>query len=363
MKIARVVLSALVVLTVVVSLIGFVPSNRWYIQMMSVPRLQYSIGLAVCTVLIAVTLYARDARDEATSWTVTVGRVGFAAGALALIVNVWPLLPYTVGSVEDSECAWDQRLVVMVSNVKLGNENTQPLVDLVREVQPDLLLTMETDEVWDEALGELDDAYPHSIQHITGSYYGIHLQSRFPLREADVDYPGSVDTPVIQTAVELPSGDSVRFVGIHPKPPHWNQPSVYRDGQLAAAALEADKDGYPTVIAGDFNAVSWSPIFELVQAVGGLVDPRQQAGYLASHSADSWLMHWPLDHVIHQPEIRTVSFRIERDIGSDHYPVVAELCLDGSGQRPPQQQDSDLRLARQAVETARNAPPSDSAEN
>lgn len=350
MFVARIVCSLLLGVVSLATLIPLIHFNRWFVRMLDPPRLHYLVLTLVLTALVGLMFLFRD-RDATRSRISAVAAL--VLGGIALVVQVVTLGPYRPQTLDGPPCAEEDRLVLIAANVKLGNETTEPLIAWVREIQPDVLLTMETDETWDRALSALDGLLPNGVQEVTGSYYGIHLQSRLPITTVDVAWPAGSDTPVIQVDFTLGSGELVRFVGIHPKPPHWSQPSVRRDGQLLMAALRARESDRPTLIAGDFNAVPWEPTFRLMQRVGRLLDPRVRRGFLATHSADSWWMYWPLDHVLHQNGLRVTRMEVGPDIASDHYPLLVELCADGTDDQAPELNDDDLEDARAAIEAAR----------
>jgi endonuclease/exonuclease/phosphatase (EEP) superfamily protein YafD len=87
----------------------------------------------------------------------------------------------------------------------------------------------------------------------------------------------------------------------------------------------------PAIVAGDLNDVAWSYTTRLFQRISGLMDPRLGRGLYNTFHARNPLMRWPLDHVFFDPEFRLC--RLERlgDIGSDHFPILAELSFEPEG--------------------------------
>lgn len=90
------------------------------------------------------------------------------------------------------------------------------------------------------------------------------------------------DTPAIVTGVTLRSGETVDFVGIHPKPPQAWQSARARDAQLYAAADVLRMRVEPGILAGDLNATPWEIAVERMARLSGLIDPRQGYGYVAT---------------------------------------------------------------------------------
>jgi endonuclease/exonuclease/phosphatase (EEP) superfamily protein YafD len=118
---------------------------------------------------------------------------------------------------------------------------------------------------------------------------------------------------------------------LHPRPPEpiRDQDSKPRDAELVAVgrAIRADGDR-PTIVAGDLNDVAWSPTTELFLRLSGLLDPRVGRGFYNSFHADHVLVRYPLDHVFHSNHFTLTELRRLPHIGSDHFPMLIELCYE-----------------------------------
>lgn len=329
------------------SFAGLLEFDAYWIRMSDFPRLQYLIALMVLTVLLgALHVLGRGFR------------IVFGALALAAIAyNVVKLEPYLPGEITAESCPAERQLDVMIANVQLGNRESGELVSTVREAEPDLFFAMETDGWWEEELSVLEDEMPHTAQEITGSYFGLHLFSRLPLSETETPFPMGQDAPAVTTLVELPSGEPVRFLGVHPRPPHPGQSSMGRDAQLLWAGLQAHDADAPALVAGDLNTVPWESTFLRMRALGGITDPRLERGFLPSFDAKSTWMRWPLDHLLPTTGLTTLSLERHAAFGSDHYPMEATFCLRESGKSPLTLSDEMVQDARETLEAAQaNAP-------
>lgn len=322
------------------SFVGLWHTEVWWVRMTDFPRLQYTIALVL---LLLALVWVRPLGGTARLFL-----AGLAVAALA--VNCWKLWPYFVTEAAAAQaCPADRRATVMIANVQASHEQPEGFLQTVRGVEPDLLLAMETDGWWDAQLATLHDAYPHRQQEVTDGYYGIHLLSKVELENPQVVRPAGTETPAVIADVTLGPDRDFRFIGLHPRPPHPSQSAQARDAQLMWAALEARGSDLPVVVAGDLNSTPWESVVERLQRVGGLLDPRQVFGYHATYDAHSWWMYWPLDHVFHQPEMSAVGMDVLPGFGSDHYPVVVELCHRPSAFQPPEQERGDVETAREAV--------------
>ena len=323
--------------------LALLESNAWWVRMTDFPRLQYAIALAALLVVLAL---ARPVAGRL--------RLGLAVAALAALgYNAVKLAPYYPASdTATAPCAADRRLSVLVANVKLENRHAEALIEIVRDRDPDLFLALETNEWWDRRLAALSEEMPHSVKQITGSYFGMHLYSRLPLAESRAVFPVGQDAPAILADVELPTGTAVRFIGLHPRPPHPGQSSTGRDAELMWAGLRARSADRPVIVAGDLNSVPWERGAERMQRIGRLIDPRMAAGFLPTYDAKSWWMAWPLDQVLYQAGLDLLSMEVLPGFGSDHYPVEVTLCRRRSGLAPPEPRPGDLEEAETTIETA-----------
>lgn len=342
---------ALLLLLAVGSFLPLIDTDAWWIRYWDFPRVQIGFLLIV---LLAVHLIASE--GDAARIVAAV----LALGALAYHGS--RLLPYTRVApplaLEAETCPAGSDLRIVTFNAQRSNEAGEAFLDLVARADADLLLVMETDAYWDEILATLEDDYPHVVQHVPedARYYGMHLLSRLPLRSPDVVFGFEAGTPSILTGVELPSGERVRFHGLHPRPPvAFERGTTLRDATLYRAALDAAASARPTIIAGDLNAVPWETVTLRALRIGGLLEPRIGRGLVPTYGAESWWRSWPLDYVLYQDAFGLLQFGRLPAVGSDHHPVIAHLCLEpGMAERqdvPP----ADAEALREAGETLAEA--------
>ncbi|MCU0565239.1 MAG: endonuclease/exonuclease/phosphatase family protein [Oculatellaceae cyanobacterium Prado106] len=84
---------------------------------------------------------------------------------------------------------------------------------------------------------------------------------------------------------------------------------------------------HPTIVMGDLNTTMWSPIYRPLIHLTGLHNSRQGFGVQPSWVVDIPAFQIPVDHCLVSPSFRVLNNRIGRDIGSDHYPLIADLWL------------------------------------
>jgi|GEM_PF-3409885 len=107
-------------------------------------------------------------------------------------------------------------------------------------------------------------------------------------------------------------------------------------------------------MAGDLNDTAWSRTTRLFLQVSGLLDPRIGRSPVNTFHADYRLLRWPLDHVFVSPHFRLIRFQRMSHIGSDHFPVFAELELEtlNPGSELERSEDIDRELELDTRDTA-----------
>ncbi len=344
---------ALVLLTVAVtaSLLPLLETNVWWVRFLDFPRLQFAL-LTLLLVAFYLGFRGRPGRF---------GLVVIAGAMTALGYQTYKLHPYTKlvdpAAVAHAACPEGQTLRVMIANVRRRNERAEAFLAQVAASESDLLLVMETDAWWDERLSVLGNRFQYQIQSIPEehAFFGMHLFSRLELISSEFRFFFGADTPTAVTQVRLRSGEIVTFIGLHPRPPlAWSQPTTMRDAHLLQAALMAREGNAPTILAGDFNAVSWERTTRRAMRIGGLLDPRVGRGLFPTYDTESYLISWPIDQILFQLPFTLHDFRTLPDFGSDHRAVVATLCHERAAARDtPELLANDLAEAEASIEAAR----------
>lgn len=222
------------------------------------------------------------------------------------------------------------RMRILVINVLIKNREDARLRQLVQATQPDVLLALEPDDWWAQALKPLQASYPYHVELPRPDAYGLLLYSRLPLAATQVQNLLQRGVPSVRTRLRLPSGRQVDFFGIHPTPPI---PDNYPDGvglrgmALGKVADMVRSNTLPTIVAGDFNDVSWSSTIAQLTRTGQLRDVSRGRGFYNTFDARSHLARWPLDHFFVSPQWRVVALKRLPDVGSDHFPLYIELAL------------------------------------
>lgn len=221
-------------------------------------------------------------------------------------------------------------VTILVSNVKQSNRAYQRFMRLIDAEQPDIIVAVETDQLWLDALASLKDSYGEAVEAPLDTGYGMALYARLPLAQTTVTDRITAGVPSIRAAVQLRSGAWFRLYAVHPEPPVPHLDTKGCDSEIALAGLEAKDDALPTIVTGDLNDVAWSTTTRRFQRLSGLLDPRVGRGFYATFNAYYPIFRWPLDHLFHDPKFRLVNMRRLSAIGSDHFPMLYSVALSAS---------------------------------
>lgn len=210
-------------------------------------------------------------------------------------------------------------------NVYQFNKDYAAFVGLVKEYDPDIVLTMESNKDWEKGMAELESIYPHAKKVALENTYGMHFYTRLEVKSMTDHYYTADDFPSIEAELIARDGQSFTFWGVHPPPPSPTEEpaSKERDSELLTIAKRVRERKGPVVVAGDFNNVAWARSSILFRKVSHLIDPRKGRGrgFTSTFHAQHPYFRFPIDLFFHSKEIFIESFKRLRDIGSDHFPL------------------------------------------
>lgn len=321
--------------TLVILMFTLLPLWRhphWLIRGMDFPRLQFMI---FALVLLIVNLLFLDTEKLFSQLLIF-------ATAVCLIWQLWWILPFTVLWRKEVKTSTDnsieKQLSILTSNVFTPNRNAEALIQLVKQHQPDVLVTLESDQWWQDKLKVLEAEMPYNIKCPLDNLYGMHVYSRLPIEEQEICYLVQQDVPSIHVALTLRTGEKIRAHFLHPAPPSptENTESAERDAELVMVARSVAQSDQPVIVTGDLNDVAWSATTRLFRKISGLLDPRVGRGAFNTFHVDYPFARWPLDHLFHSSHFTLRDIQRLPSIGSDHFPLMTRLAFtspNGSDQQ------------------------------
>lgn len=246
--------------------------------------------------------------------------------------NLWTLLRYSRWypvKARQRSGRHSAEISLMSANVLQFNTDYQSFIDQVHRVDPDMVLTMESNEAWETAMRVLEADYPHLCKVPLENTYGMHLYSKLPM-SCQVHYFVADDLPSIEARVETNDGYRFSLFCVHPPPPSptEEETSKERDGELLSVAKKVKAEGRSSVIVGDFNNVAWSRSSVLFRKASETIDPRVGRGLKATFHARYWFMRFPIDQFFHTPDIFVEELETLPYFGSDHFALFARFTID-----------------------------------
>lgn len=326
LTVLRYLLATLSVLVLLLTLASVLPYNQCVVGAgAEFSRLQTLAVLAVAL----VGLLALGWPVHRRAWLLLL--LGSSAGLVVQASFLWPYLPLAFKPVADACPGAAVSPRILVINVLMTNRQDGRLRQLVTEQQPDVLLALGPDAWWARALQPLQSAYPYRVELPRADAYGMLLYSRLPLADTQVQDLLQNGVPSSRTHLCLLSNHQITFYGVHPIPPITDS---YPDGvgqrgrALRKVANAVRLDTLPSIVAGDFNDVSWSATIHQLTRNGELHDVSPRRGLYNTFDARSHLVRWPLDHFFVSAPGRVVALKRLPDVGSNHFPLWVELALE-----------------------------------
>jgi len=307
------------------SLMSSTDFNQWWIRIWDFPRVQILIAMIASA-------FALWFVDKAWRPWVPLALIVASTWQLYRVLPYTPLVPTDIERVAEGDAQGEGCFSLLTLNVLQKNREYGRTIDLIRRFDPDIVLLTETDQAWADAVAGVLADYPGRIDRPLDNTYGIMFASRLPMSNASIQDLAQKDTPSVFATLEA-GGHSFRVIGLHPRPPKPKQDTEERDAEIVVAARMARDLKMPVLAIGDFNDVAWSDTTRLFTDIGGLLDPRKGRGTYASFPANMVWLGWPLDHLFVTEEFLLGDMEVGKQVGSDHRPFMARLCLDPEAAR------------------------------
>lgn len=336
------------------SLLNLSTHPHWFIRGWDFPRLQILVvGFAAASLYLIADAVWGGERWGFGAWSV------LSLLAFLILWHGYRVLPYTWAWRKQTLAArsHDPRnsLRLVISNVQMDNQQYGKWIATIQRERPDVVLLLEVNNRWMRELEDWRRLYAHEIACPQENCYGMLLVCQFRIEDRSVQFIVQDDIPSIDATIRMPSGETVRLIGVHPRPPEpiRGTDSAPRDAEMMLHAERLETEKGPLLIGGDFNDVAWSRTTRLFLRVSQLLDPRRGRGLLNSFHAQHWYLRFPLDHVFHSPHFTLGQLRRLPEVGSDHFPILIEVQLEPEMRN---QQDSltasqeDEELADELIE-------------
>jgi endonuclease/exonuclease/phosphatase (EEP) superfamily protein YafD len=262
--------------------------------------------------------------------------LGFASLPL-LGLNVWLLAPYyfTWNGASAAAPDHDPTLRVMTVNVNVNNRHADLILQAIETEQPDIVAMIEmTPDLWQMLPPEFHRRYPYRASELDVDAFGIALLSRLPFAEHDIYHFGTYGRPVIAARIcpqAAEPGEAPRclhLVAMHADPPVTATLARSRDAQFEEVGeYLRDVQEMRRVVMGDMNVTPWSPVMRDFMEQNRLEDSALGHGIHPTWFSRSLPFGIPIDQILHGDGVVILDRRVGPEIGSDHFPVTADIAL------------------------------------
>jgi endonuclease/exonuclease/phosphatase (EEP) superfamily protein YafD len=329
---------------ITISLLPLIRNDYWIFRVFEYPRLQKLIINSIL-LIIFLSLYPPKSTYDFIFATIL---------SLNTIYLAWQVFPFTVIArkqlINTKKVVPERSISLFIGNIYQYNRNADKYLRYLQELNPDIIMVVETDNWWAKQLKPLKRSHPYTIEVPLENTYGMLLYSRLELKDTHVKFLVEQDIPSLHTKIKLPSGDLIQFHGLHPTPPvpGENPRSTERDKEILMVAKDAKASKIPVIVAGDLNDVAWSYTTELFSKISGLLDPRKGRGFFNTFHAGYPILRFPLDHVFCSVDFTLLGIKRLPTFGSDHFPMYIKLQFDPQAEK----KQDEPELTEEALETA-----------
>ena len=302
MSVLRWLVAAALLIGLLLSLAGFL--DHWPGDEITPFRLQFLI-LAVCGLGMSF-LFRR-------AWLIALAAVVVTANALPVAARLveHPVLAAKAG-------VPTRPVSIVFSNVLCDNRHYERVIALAAAQDADIFTAAETTPDWVDHLSALDQRYPYHLAPDNLGVFGVALYAKRPF-SGEVITAGERGMHLLRADF----GDYVVYVA-HPMPPANVPLSEDNRVYIQTLSMRIATETKPVIVAGDFNATLWS------NNLSPLIRDRLQWP-LGSGMAYTWPTGNPalaiqIDQVLTKGAVAG-RYRVLGDVGSDHFPVRADLAL------------------------------------
>ncbi|WP_422795138.1 endonuclease/exonuclease/phosphatase family protein [Sphingobacterium sp. HJSM2_6] len=307
---------------ILISLLPFIQNQHWIFRVAEFMKLQI-LPLQVIIVIISF-FYLHE---YSQLWYFQIGQlllIGYHIYILMRYTKFWKT-PIKRQSKNSSE-----QVKIISCNIYQYNNEYQRFVNLIEQEKPDIFLTMESNNDWEQAMRVLEPEYPFFEKVTLENTYGMHFYTKLKVIRKQTHFFVADDLPSIEVELETKDGQRFIFFAAHPPPPSPTEErnSKERDGDLLSIAKKVRDYKLPVLVTGDFNNVAWAKSSILFKKTSRLIDARIGRGILSTFHTKYWFFRVPLDLLFHSADIFIDKLFIYPSVGSDHFPIGCECHID-----------------------------------
>ncbi len=313
------------VATIAMTILGFLAgggSFGWFCEICASLRAQFVLVLLLC---MLPALFAPP-------WRLPL----LAPCALFALINLCfvipPMLPASAPS--DANLKF-LKFRVMELHVDSPQTDLKPIIQEVNAEHPELVCITGVNTAQLVKLNEQLNSYLNRTAFMPEESKGIAIYSTKPLKGNRFRRIGPDKLPVLLTTLHFDYG-WFRIIAIELPAPKDGDTLSKRNAQAEAVAkMVAELNGRKMVL-GDYNMTPYSMTFGALLKNGNLQDTRLGYGIQPSwhypDNMDLFLMRFPVDHILINSDVATMSRHVGEACGLAHRPIIVDLYPANSNQ-------------------------------
>lgn len=271
----------------------------------------------------------------------------------SLLANAYEVIPIYITGNHALADDGNQVIKILSANVKFNNDDTEDLLKLIKNEDPDVIYLQELNQKWISAIHPLNKFYPFNFIEDPGNEFGIAILSKTKLANKEIFNASEFKTPGLK-ATTIFDGQTIELITIHPNPPISEELFESRNLIFEKVSEVINQSEYPVVVGGDFNTTMWSPAYKKLLRTSDLKNtrignrvggtwPMGKANYQnfiniksGEKKGTDLIPRWvvedhpiklPIDHILVSKEIIVKNMTVGPNIGSDHLPIITEIII------------------------------------
>lgn len=283
--------------------------DHWLIELLSHLRFHISLGLLILSFFFL--LLKLESKEVILIFTL-------ATLGLMSSLNLF--------DVSSSKNNLSSSLKLCTINLYSSNENIQGLKSSIQETRPDVIFFQEYNNYWHGQLRLLED-YRFRKYKIQEGNFGIATYSRIPFDSDEVIYFSEKRFPAISSTINK-NETKIELVNVHMEPPGHPRSHEIRKEYFKNLTEYLSNIENEFIIAGDFNATNYSPLIKSFVEKLNLNQFNQFGIEAKTWPSRLGIFGICIDHIISSAGLEICNKETLKDWGSDHVPVLAEICVN-----------------------------------
>lgn len=243
------------------------------------------------------------------------------------LINLFFTLNFNLGSAHASLGHYNV-LRLYSANIHYGNTDLTRLMNDIKTKRPDLVVLIEVRQRHIDELTPVIREYGYILKDpkIDASNMGVVFLSSYPIVDYDIINLSDCGNSVIRARLKI-NGKDIIFYGVHLPRIGPDRNFQVRQRIFIRLASEIAKESLPVIVAGDFNATPYSPIFRKFVDISKLVDSSKDYGWLPTWPTFFPPLWIPIDHILTSSDVHIINIERGSFIFSDHYPLVVSFSI------------------------------------